>query len=547
MPGKGSSRFHGGRIGFVLVLLFCGQMAFAAETQEEWLYSFQPGDNLWNLTERFLIDQSYWTRLVKLNQVKRPRQMPPGSQVRVPLEWLKVEPAEVQVVNVRGAVALLRPEQAEQPLLKNSWLKNGDRLRVGDDASVLLEFSDGTRQLLGSGTEIELVRTNRFSHSGIADTTIRILRGETENQVPTRGTRFEIRTPSANTSVRGTHFRVKVPADRESVSRVETLAGAVNVHSPQGGLVLNAGYGTIVEQDQAPAPAVKLLPAPPIAPLPPVVRHLPLEVSWKPVNGAAGYRVLISEPGDNGVSVLDSRVSHHRFSTSALPDGHYRVRLRAVDTAGLDGAESAVEFELDARPIPPVSVAPPAEATLRSTSVDFEWSTPPQVSGYRFQLAADDEFQSLTIDKKGLSKTRLNLVLQPGTWFWRVASTHDDEQGVWGKVRRLLVKPAPAAPVVEVEADKQSLQLRWREGSAGQRHRLQLSEDAGFSQVLMDKVTNEPAWTVHRSHSPLHFRVRIIDDDGYEGAWSPVQTVYPEPEPWYMFGVPAIAIILLAL
>ncbi|WP_293653193.1 hypothetical protein [Thiolapillus sp.] len=41
--------------------------------------------------------------------------------------------------------------------------------------------------------------------------------------------------------------------------------------------------------------------------------------------------------------------------------------------------------------------------------------------------------------------------------------------------------------------------------------------------------------------------MRVIDDDGYAGAWSPAQTVFPEPEPWYLFGIPAIAIILLAL
>jgi len=85
-----------------LALLFWAQGAVAAEKQEEWLYSFQPGDNLWNLTECFLIDLGYWSKLVKLNRIQRPKQMPPGTQVRIPLDRLKVEPAAIQVIDVRS-------------------------------------------------------------------------------------------------------------------------------------------------------------------------------------------------------------------------------------------------------------------------------------------------------------------------------------------------------------------------------------------------------------------------------------------------------------
>ncbi|WP_419613058.1 hypothetical protein, partial [Thiolapillus sp.] len=65
--------------------------------------------------------------------------------------------------------------------------------------------------------------------------------------------------------------------------------------------------------------------------------------------------------------------------------------------------------------------------------------------------------------------------------------------------------------------------------------------------VLRTQIFTESRWSSPRYPSPVHFRVRVIDDDGYAGAWSPAQTVFPEPEPWYLFGIPAIAIILLAL
>lgn len=74
------------------------------------------------------------------------------------------------------------PGNKEQPLVQKARLHSGDRLRVGKNASVLLKLSDGTRQLLGSNTEIELVRVNRLPGTGIGDTTVKILHGETGEQ-----------------------------------------------------------------------------------------------------------------------------------------------------------------------------------------------------------------------------------------------------------------------------------------------------------------------------------------------------------------------------
>lgn len=535
-------------LGIAVVMCIWTQGAFSADKQEEWLYSFQPGDNLWDLTERFLIDQSYWTRLVKLNRIKYPRHMPPGTQIRVPLDWLNVEPAVVQVVNIRGRVAHRIPGKNEKQLAPDIWLHTGDRLRVSEGANVLLEFADGTRQLLGSNTEIELIRLNTFSDTGIGDTTLKILRGASENKVPTKGTRFEIRTPSANTSVRGTSFRVKVPPRRQSTTQVEVIAGEVNVRSNQERLRLTAGFGTVVEKGRAPAPAVKLLSAPQVVTPPSTIRQLPLELRWQPVAGAVAYRVLMAGPDANAIPVVDTRVTHQRFSTSALPDGRYRLRVRAIDGAGLEGKESDLAFLLDARPLPPASIAPPADATLRTHSVAVEWSTAPQVSGYHFQLSPDTQFQSPKVDKKDVHGVRLELdSLAAGTWCWRVASSFQEEQGPWGVVQCFSLKPAPIAPSVESAIDDETLHLHWQKQREGQTYRLQLAEDAGFSRILVDEVLEEPLWSAQRPQSAVHFRVQVIDDDGYAGAWSPAQVVFPKPEPWYLFGIPAIAIVLLAL
>ncbi len=543
-----SPSFRACCLGVIGGLLLSAQGKASAAETDEWLYSFQPGDNLWNLTERFLIDQSYWSRLVRLNKVRHPRHMPPGTQVRIPLQWLKVEAAKVRVRDVRGEVLLNRGDRPARSLESGDLLQHGDRLSLGKDASLLLEFADGTRQLLGGDTEVELVRVNRFSDTGIGDTTIKVLRGDTESRVPRAGTRFEIRTPSANTAVRGTWFRVKVPPSEQTRSRVEVLEGKVNVSGDEGRLVLPAGFGTLVEQGKAPAPAVKLLPAPVMDEVSGVIRELPLELRWQKVARAKAYRLQFFEGEADGVPVMDVQLAQPRFSSSQLLDGKYRVRLSAVDGAGLEGGETEVAFVLDARPLPPVAMRPAPDSTLRGDKAEFEWSTPPEVSSYLFQLSPDPEFRTGVITRDGLRKTRLEVSpLRQGVWFWRVASVHEGEQGPWGKAERFELKPELEVPDVRVSADKQQMQLHWQSGGPTQRYHLQIAEDKGFHTLLVDELLTEPRWASPRSDSPVHFRVRVIDDDGYAGAWSPAHTVFPEPEPWYLFGIPAIAIILLAL
>ena len=76
---------------------------------------------------------------------------------------------------------------------------------------------------------------------------------------------------------------------------------------------------------------------------------------------------------------------------------------------------------------------------------------------------------------------------------------------------------------------------------------MQMAEDEAFTEGVVEQVFEEPRWSMERPTVPVYFRVRTIDTDGYEGAWGAVQKVFPPPEPWYLFGIPAIFIMLLAL
>lgn len=62
----------------------------------------QSGDNPWSLTERYLAGIKYWPRIQTLNRIADPEHMPPGTRLRIPVEWLRRVDAIAKVTTVHG-------------------------------------------------------------------------------------------------------------------------------------------------------------------------------------------------------------------------------------------------------------------------------------------------------------------------------------------------------------------------------------------------------------------------------------------------------------
>ncbi|WP_341928834.1 LysM peptidoglycan-binding domain-containing protein, partial [Methyloversatilis discipulorum] len=75
------------------VVLLCGTPALAAD----FAYEVRPGDNPWNLTQRYLKDISYWPRIQQYNRISEPRRMVPGSRLLIPEQWLRLQTREVRI------------------------------------------------------------------------------------------------------------------------------------------------------------------------------------------------------------------------------------------------------------------------------------------------------------------------------------------------------------------------------------------------------------------------------------------------------------------
>lgn len=417
-------------------LLFSVALLPSLTLASEWVYTVQPGDNLWNLTERYMLSMRYWLPLLELNGIEQPKRMPPGTRLRMPLQWSKVSRVGARIVDVHGKVEIRDRQGTQRPAHTGELLRAHDQVVTEPGSSLLLEFGDKTQLLLTGDSSLELEKMQGYGEGDVIDSRMHLRRGGSESLVnPDKksGSRFEIFTPSALTSVRGTGFRI-TNEDAGKASKVEVTSGRVQVVEPKRTLDLKGGFGLIARQGKPPSKPVRLLPAPALAAVPELIEDPVPTFELAPLAGAKGYRVQVSARGDFTAPTIDNRYSDEqiRIDLSSLPDGDYQMRIRGIDSQGIEGRDAIRLVKLNIRPPPPFQVFPTAESAFDDPRPKFEWAKPEGGSGYRFELARDPEMDKPILVLPRLSSEQVTPSgdLEPGPYYWRVSTL--DENGKAG-------------------------------------------------------------------------------------------------------------------
>lgn len=534
--------------GLLAVALLASTVAYS----REWLYTVRPGDNLWNITTDYLTRMDYWPKLQALNQVADPENLPPGMKLRIPIAWLKRLPATAQILHVQGQVqAVIAATNRTVPVAAGLFLQTGDTIRTGPDSNVTLEFGDGSRLLLQAESQLIMETLSAYGPTDNVDTRLRLQQGRVESQVTARtksGPRYEIWTPAATSAVRGTRYRLGMdPAT--TTARAEVLEGVVSFQGRRQTRTVAKGFGALAQAGKPPAPPVPLLAPPNVGGLPPVATRVPVQLSFPALPGAVAYRGQVA-PTDRFETLLFDGVSPSpAIRGPDLPDGDYVLRVRGIDTRGLEGRDAQHRFRVDARPEPPFLINPAHQSAVLEKSLAFEWSEPQNAAAYHFQLAADEDFAAPLLDVADYAKSRLipDRTLEPGRYVWRVAVRDSTgEQGPFSDPQSFRLQPTPRMQAPEVTAD--AMTFRWSAGLPGQQYQFQLARDVGFEDIVISTRVSEPQLTIRRPESGFHYlRMRVIDADGYVGPYGPVQRIDVPPASYWPYGMVMFLTLVLVL
>jgi hypothetical protein len=507
---------------WLFVAMLLGIAPFARG--DDFTYVVRPGDNPWNLTERYLLDLSYWPKLRAFNRITEPTRIKPGTVLHIPAEWLRLVASEVRVAAWSGDVSCSAADGAPVELLSGAVLGSGASLRTGSDASVTLEFDDGSRVLMLADGELRITQAARLGKDGTV-VQLQLVRGNLENLVTPRGDRpgrFEITTPAAVAAVRGTEFRLGASSQQ---TRNEVLVGGVDLGNASGRREVLQGYGSRAPADGAPSEPVPLLAAPDLAGAPHVVERMPFEATIAPLPGAVAYRTLLGSDATFAAVVSNHRVDLPTLAIDDVPDGDYVVRVRGIDPDGLEGIAATRPITIHARPEPPFLIEPGSDAQVATDRPTLRWTSAAATFG--MPLVDDDSIDATTLASPAS--------LPPGSYFWRLASVDATKgPGPFSDPQTFrIVLPGPDVEPPVPDGDR--LALRWRDMGTGVGYRLQLARDPAFGDMLVDAKVDVPAYPLSKpAPGTYYLRVASISPDGATGPWGSLQTfaVAEQPSQW---------------
>jgi hypothetical protein len=515
--------------GVVLGLVPYGAFATVApNTATMYVHTTAQGDTLEKIAQRYLIDTKDWKSIRERNNISNPNAIPVGTPIRIRVAEMRMEPAPVKVLAVQGQV-----EANGNKIAPGGLLKEGDKLKTGDNGFVTIQLADGSTINVQSKSTVQLENARQLANSGgVGDSIVRLEAGRLETTVAKQrnpGARYEVRTPTSNMGVRGTVFRA---AADESGSRAasEVLEGKVGIASvgvasaPELGLV--QGFGTIAEAGKAPLPPIKLLPAPQASAFPAKLDEGSVEFSFPPVAKASKYRGQIARDRAFGNMLADVVSSDPKVKFADVPTGEYFVRVRAIDNLGLEGNDSAHGFAVQkALAAPNLSARTVNAAAKGAQPPVFTWGATADAKAYRLQVAKDAAFNEKLIDQSGIKDPAFSPVqpLAPGKYYSRVATVGEGGRESAFSAPQTLSVVAPAVPFSPPTSDGSNAVLNWS-GSPGTSYQVQLARDEYFHDVIVDRRVTGNTVTLDNLPKGLFF-VRVRDAASDAAPWSVIHNV----------------------
>lgn len=390
-------------------------------------YVVRQGDNLYSLAQRYLIRLNDYKRVRAASGVRNVRALRVGSTLKIEPQLLRFEPIEARLVAVSGAVTLQDARGGSAPAVRDAQVFEGHRLITGANSFATFQLADGSRVTLPSNSRMRIVQLRRLLLDGSLQRLFELENGRSgisATPAENAGSQFRVRTPLSVTAVRGTEFRVvhAQAGDRSATEVIEGLVGVGSAATTAAEIPVKAAFGVTAGAQGINEPSA-LLPAPDLAPGGAVQEEPQLRFAAKPAEGAISYRFQLAN--DAGFVDLfaegDSQDGQAVFPS--LRDGTYFVRLTAVDRNGLEGLPSVYSFDRTLNVLEP-GAPPQPEGDRKMRRFLFRWNaTGEGVRTYRFQLSADPQMKSLTVDQPGLTEPQATVTnLAAGAWYWRVVS-----------------------------------------------------------------------------------------------------------------------------
>ena len=413
----------------MLLMLLAGGLAVArpavAQVRDDdtVTYTVRKGDTLIQLARDYMLRETDWKEVQRINRVADPYKLPIASQLSLPIRLLRSRPASATVAAFRGQALASVANAPLRRVAMGQVLGEGARVTTGPASSLSLSLTDGSVITLPSNSALRIGRLRKLLITDSIDYDLTLETGSARSRVTpfrNRDDRFRLRNPIAVSAVRGTDFRTHFDAGTET-SRSELLEGGIALTTGSAkDTQLEPEFGAVIGKTGAIA-VEPLLPAPQLIGGAGVQRAPMVAFAVQPVAGAQAYRLQIGR--DSGFVDIVEDVSGNSldFTVPSLGNGRYFARFTAIAASGLEGLPGTIAFRR--RLATATQPAVPGQ-----DGYVFRWiGSGEGMRRYRFQLRREDS-PSWLVDEAGLAGSSIILSdLSPGRYLWRVGTTTHSE------------------------------------------------------------------------------------------------------------------------
>jgi hypothetical protein len=516
-------------------LLACSAThAAPPKNQDSVPHTVVQGDTLEKLAHLYFGDTRLWTQLQATNQIPDPRRLQPGSTLLIPARLLPATSGTVEFVRGTVTIAQAGTSGATTPVQAGQQLEEGARIQSGPDSFVAVRLADGTIVRVHAQSDVQLRQMRRRGRAGSLQSVLEMQSGSLDTSVPDQGEalrRFEIRTPSASTSVRGTRFDVTLAPGGQLTTAV--LQGSVAVQSLNAsahgkGALLSSGQGIAVSPSGNLGTPQTLLPAPDLSGMPSAVHDPALLTLPLPSFGAArAWQVQISQDSTATQVLRQGTFDTPQAAWQSLDDGSYHVTVRGLDAQGIPGHAAQRTLIVKTRPLPPLAQEPSPGAVIAQGQGEILCTEVPGVRWYHLQVARDAQFQEIALSADRQDACRLGLESLPkGTYHWRAASVGTQangtpDQGPFSSQQSFTLADRPASlQSLQAQDGVPNASLHW-DAAPGQTFRLMLARDLAFTEVVEDSPLDQPRWEAKALPGGSYYvRIQVIAASGLKSDFS---------------------------
>jgi hypothetical protein len=497
----------------------------------EWHYTVRPKDNVWSLGDQFLDANHSWGDIIRHNNIKQPNTIATGTILKIPISWLKHQPAPALAASVSGNTMLRRHLESQYSLLeKNTALRVGDEITTYE-GSVLIKFADKSILRLSPNSNLVFNRLTRYGKTGMADTRLRLQKGRLSTHVTPlnhQGSRYEINTPSAVAAVRGTAFRLMT---KGNFSQLEVTEGIVNFSNASQSIEVNAGQGASLTSGSSRFARVDLPKA--LYPQSAInneniavtkTDQLPITLKWLEQQKITTYYYQLFKDSEEGELIDSSFLEKPEIKLNHLTNGTYLVAMRAIDNKGFNGLDHQISIVIGMIAKSATLLEPANDTLLDNDMPEFTWQYNSKNELSQLQLAKDFEFNELvsTSEYAPDNTTLPSEFLLPGEYYWRVKTLAGGNSIAYSNVRRLKIRGMlPPSKIISVNYVGNRVKIFWNTVPQAERYVLQLAEDYLFENIIHEDALTSSSANVKLTEGKRYFaRVKGVGNNLFKSEFS---------------------------